>query len=326
MKYIFGPVPSRRLGASLGIDLIPYKICSYDCVYCQLGRTTNKTVERKEYTQRNSVITELKSFLSSLESPGRAIDYITFSGSGEPTLNSAIGVLIGEFKSITSIPAAVLTNASLLYQEDVRDELRKADVVIPSLDAVTEEVFQKVNRPHPSLTVEEVIDGIKEFSNSFDGETWLEIMLVKGINDGQDEIERMAEVVADMNLARIQLNTVIRPPAEKFAISLDADEMRQIKEKLGEKAEVVAHFDRKKEKIYKGDVENEILAMLHCRPCTVSDISNALSLHINEAIKYIEQMQKNNFMFFREYCHAKKQVNSIKAITHRDELYYQAIK
>ena len=311
MKYIFGPVPSRRLGASLGIDLTPYKTCSYDCVYCQLGRTTNKTVERKEYVQKDSVITELKSLLAALESPKKAIDYITFSGSGEPTLNSAIGALISEFKAITNVPVAVLTNGSLLYQEDVRDELRRADLVIPSLDAVTEEVFQKVNRPHPSLTVENVIDGIKEFSNSFDGETWLEIMLVKGINDGQDEIERMVQVVDDMNLMRIQLNTVIRPPSEKFALPLDVDEMQQIKEKLGEKAEVVAHFDRKKEKVYKGDVETEILTMLHCRPCTVSDISDALSLHRNEVIKYIEQLQKND---------------RIKSRTHRDELYYQAIK
>ena len=311
MKYIFGPVPSRRLGASLGIDMTPYKTCSYDCVYCQLGRTTNKTVERQEYVQKDLVITELKSLLASLESPGKAIDYITFSGSGEPTLNSAIVALISEFKAITKVPVAVLTNGSLLCQEDVRDELRRADLVVPSLDAVTEEVFQQVNRPHPSLTVENVIAGIREFSNSFDGETWLEIMLVKGINDGPDEIDRIVQVVADMNVTRIQLNTVIRPPSEKFALPLDADEMQRIKEKLGGKAEVVAHFDRKKEKVYQGDVEKEILAMLHCRPCTVADISNALSRHRNEVIKYLEQLQKND---------------RIKSRTHRDELYYQAIK
>ncbi|HIE27909.1 TPA: radical SAM protein [Candidatus Poribacteria bacterium] len=311
MKHIFGPVPSRRLGASLGIDLIPYKTCSYDCVYCQLGGTTNKTVERKEYILRDSVITELKSLLSSLESPRQAIDYITFSGSGEPTLNSEIGSLLKEFKAITDIPLAVLTNGSLLFQEAVREVLSNADLVVPSLDAVTEEVFQKVNKPHPSLTVEKIIDGIKEFSRSFDGETWLEIMLVKGINDGQEEIERMAEVAAEMKLAKIQLNTVIRPPSEKIALPLNEEEMQQVKEKLGEKAEIIAYFDRKKERIYKGDVENEILAMLQRRPCTIPDISNALSLHINEVIKYIEQMQKNN---------------SVKSITRRDGLYYQAIK
>jgi len=311
MKHIFGPVPSRRLGASLGIDIIPDKTCSYDCVYCQLGRTTNKTIERKEYVQNDAIIVELKSLLSTLESPRKAIDYITFSGSGEPTLNSAIGNLSREFKIITDIPIAVLTNGSLLYREDVRDALSNADLVVPSLDAVTEEVFQKVNRPHPSLTIEKVIDGIKEFSNSFNGEIWLEIMLVKGINDGQEEIERMAEVAADMNLAKIQLNTVIRPPTEKFALPLNAEEMQQIKEKMGEKAEVIAHFDRNKEKIYKGDVETEILAMLQRRPCTVLDISKALSLHINEVIKYIEQMQKNN---------------SVKSVTQQNEVYYQVIK
>ena len=311
MKHIFGPVPSRRLGASLGIDIVTYKTCSYDCVYCQLGRTTNKTIERKEYIQRDAVIAELKSLLSSLECPRKAIDYITFSGSGEPSLNSAIGNLLNQFKTITDIPIAVLTNGSLLYREDVRDALCNADLVVPSLDAVTEEVFQKVNKPHSSLTVEKIIDGIKEFNKSFGGETWLEIMLVKGINDAQEEIERMEEVAADMNLAKIQLNTVIRPPTEKIALPLNAEEMQRIKEKIGEKAEVIAHFDRKKEKLYKGDVENEILAMLQRRPCTVLDISSALSLHINEVIKYIEQMQKNN---------------SIKSISQQDEIYYQAVK
>ncbi|MBC8231481.1 radical SAM protein [bacterium] len=310
-KHIFGPVPSRRLGASLGIDLVPYKTCSYDCVYCQLGRTTSKIVERKEYVQKDSVITELQSLLSTLEAPREAIDYITFSGSGEPTLNSAIGELLRELKAITDVPLAVLTNGSLLYRGDVRDALHNADLVVPSLDAVTESVFQKVNKPHPSLTVEKMIDGIREFNKSFSGETWLEIMLVKGINDGQEEIERMAEVAADMNLAKIQLNTVIRPPSEKLALPLNAEEMQRIKEKIGAKAEVIAYFDRKKEKIYKGDIEAEILAMLHRRPCTVSDISSALSIHINEAIKYIEQMEKNN---------------SIKSIRQRDEIYYQAVK
>jgi len=311
MKHIFGPVPSRRLGASLGIDLVPYKTCSYDCVYCQLGGTTNKTVERKGYVQIDAVITELKSLLASLESPRKAIDYITLSGSGEPTLNSEIEVLLQEFKAITDIPVAVITNGSLLYREDVRDALRNADLIVPSLDAVTEEVFQKVNKPHSSLSVEKIIDGIKELNKSFAGEMWLEIMLVKGINDGQEEIERIAELAAEMDLEKIQLNTVIRPPTEKIALPLNEEEMQRIKEIIGEKAEIIAHFDRKKEKIYSGDVEKEILAMLGRRPCTALDISSALSLHINEVIKYVEQMQKNN---------------SIKAIPQRYEVYYQAIK
>jgi len=276
-----------------------------------LGGTTNKTVERKGYVQIDAVITELKSLLASLESPRKAIDYITLSGSGEPTLNSEIEVLLQEFKAITDIPVAVITNGSLLYREDVRDALRNADLIVPSLDAVTEEVFQKVNKPHSSLSVEKIIDGIKELNKSFAGEMWLEIMLVKGINDGQEEIERIAELAAEMDLEKIQLNTVIRPPTEKIALPLNEEEMQRIKEIIGEKAEIIAHFDRKKEKIYSGDVEKEILAMLGRRPCTALDISSALSLHINEVIKYVEQMQKNN---------------SIKAIPQRYEVYYQAIK
>jgi len=308
MKHIFGPVPSRRLGSSLGVDIIPFKTCSYDCVYCQLSQTTCKTTERKEYIDSKSVISDLGAVLDEFEDPKSSVDYITFSGSGEPTLNSAIGKMVDEIKSFTDIPVAILTNGSLLYREDVRKELSNADIVIPSLDAVTQEVFEKINRPAPNLNIKEIIDGIRKFSESFDGKIWLEIMLVKGIND-QAELDKISKVIANLDVDKIQLNTVIRPPTEKYALPLDEKEMQKIKEKLGPKTEIIAQFDRVKKKVYKKDIESKIFEMLQRRPATITDISNSLSLHRNEAIKYIVQLTEEG---------------RVKLIMHRGEKYYQA--
>ena len=308
MKHIFGPVPSRRLGSSLGVDIIPFKTCSYDCVYCQLSQTTCKTTERKEYIDSKSVISDLGAVLDEFEDPKSSLDYITFSGSGEPTLNSAIGKMVDEIKSFTDIPVAILTNGSLLYREDVRKELSNADIVIPSLDAVTQEVFEKINRPAPNLNIKEIIDGIRKFSESFDGKIWLEIMLVKGIND-QAELDKISKVIANLDVDKIQLNTVIRPPTEKYALPLDEKEMQKIKEKLGPKTEIIAQFDRVKKKVYKKDIESKIFEMLQRRPATITDISNSLSLHRNEAIKYIVQLTEEG---------------RVKLIMHRGEKYYQA--
>jgi len=179
MKYIYGPVPSRRLGFSLGVDLVPYKICSLDCIYCQLGRTVRKSIVRKMYTQKNDVLGEVKEVLDS----NQLIDYITFSGSGEPTLSSDIGGLIREIKAMTSTPLAVLTNGTLLFREDVQKDLMEADMVLPSLDAASFEMFQKINRPHRALKIDLIIDGLKRFREIYKGQILLEIMLIKGFND-----------------------------------------------------------------------------------------------------------------------------------------------
>ncbi|GAI41014.1 unnamed protein product, partial [marine sediment metagenome] len=160
MGQIFGPVPSRRLGFSLGVDTIPFKTCSLNCIYCQLGRTINKTIQRKEYIAADDILREIKKVLRE----GKRIDYITFSGSGEPTLNSEIRRIISRIKQLTSIPLAILTNGTLLYRPRIREDLMEADLVIPSLDTVTQEIFEMVNRPHPSLKIEKVITGIDSFS------------------------------------------------------------------------------------------------------------------------------------------------------------------
>ena len=303
MGQIFGPVPSRRLGFSLGVDTIPFKTCSLNCIYCQLGRTINKTIQRKEYIAADDILREIEEVLRE----GKRIDYITFSGSGEPTLNSEIRRMISRIKELTSIPLAILTNGTLLYRPRIREDLMEADLVIPSLDTVTQEIFEMVNRPHPSLKIEKVITGIDSFSQEFNGKVWLEIMVVKGINDSLEEIEKAAQVIKQMNLEKIQLNTVVRPPAEEFARPLTADDLNNIKTVLGKKCEIIAEFKRVTQKAYKRDVEKRILSMVKRRPVTLVDISHSLGLHRNEIIKYVETLEKKH---------------QIKTKVHSGERYY----
>lgn len=304
MGQIFGPVPSRRLGFSLGVDTIPFKTCSLNCIYCQLGRTINKTIQRKEYIAADDISREIEEVLRE----GKRIDYITFSGSGEPTLNSEIRRMISRIKELTSIPLAILTNGTLLYRPRIREDLMEADLVIPSLDTVTQEIFEMVNRPHPSLKIEKVITGIDSFSQEFNGKVWLEIMVVKGINDSLEEIEKAAQVIKQMNLEKIQLNTVVRPPAEEFARPLTADDLNNIKTVLGKKCEIIAEFKRATQKAYKRDVEKRILSMVKRRPVTLVDISHSLGLHRNEIIKYVETLEKKH---------------QIKTKVHSGERYYR---
>jgi len=290
MSQIFGPVPSRRLGFSLGIDTIPYKTCSLDCIYCQLGKTTNKTIERKEYISCDDILPEIEEILKQK----KKIDYITFSGSGEPTLNSGIKTMINNIKKLTSIPIAVLTNGTLLFQPKTREELMEADLVIPSLDAVSEEVFKKVNRPYHSLKIDKIIDGLSDFSQEFKGEIWLEIMVVKGINDSPQEIKRMAEAIEKIKLDKIQLNTVVRPPVEEFAQPVNLEDLKKITRTLGEKCEIIAEFKRPNQEFYREDIEKGILTMVKRRPVTLLDISRSSGIHQNEAIKYLNILKKED--------------------------------
>lgn len=298
MNQIFGPVPSRRLGFSLGIDTVPYKTCSLDCIYCQLGKTTNKTIERKEYISCEDILPEIEEIL--LKQKER-IDYITFSGSGEPTLNSGIKTMINSIKKLTSIPIAIITNGTLLFQPETREELMEADLVIPSLDAVSEEVFRKVNRPHHSLRIDKIIDGLSDFSQEFKGKIWLEIMIVKGINDSPQEIKRMAEAIEKIKLDKIQLNTVVRPPAEEFAQPVNLENLKKIKRTLGEKCEVIAGFKRPNQEFYNKDIEKGILTMVKRRPVTLLDISRSLGIHQNEAIKYLNILEKEGQILTKVY-------------------------
>ncbi len=204
--HIFGPVPSRRLGRSLGVDLVPFKTCTYDCIYCQLGRTTCKTHERKEWVPMDAVLEELKQKLATHP------DYITLSGSGEPTLCPRLGEIIERIKAMTSIPVAVLTNGSLLWLKEVRAAVALADVVMPSLDAGDDLLFQTVNRPHPEITFERLVSGLEQFRREFTGQYWLEVMLLAGHTALPAHVQKIAHWVQRIRPDRVQLNTATRPP------------------------------------------------------------------------------------------------------------------
>jgi len=238
MKYLYGPVKSRRLGNSLGISLTPYKTCDFDCVYCQLGRTTNLTLERKEYIKINDIIAELKVWLENNQEAAQGLEYITLSGSGEPTLNAKLAELISEIKNLTPLKIAVLTNSSLLSDNQVRGQLLAADLIVPSLDAVTQQLFIRIDRPHPDISVENVIEGLVALRREFRGKIWLEVMLAKGINDDIRHIRKLKEVIERINPDKVQLNSPVRTTAEKGVLPVAKSKLKKIKEILGEKVEI----------------------------------------------------------------------------------------
>lgn len=239
MKYIYGPVKSRRLGLSLGITVTPCKVCSFDCVYCQLGKTTSRTLEIKEYIKAEEIIQELNFWLKSNPQAAQTLNYISFSGAGEPTLSSKIGQLIVEAKRITPVPVAVITNASLFSNPDVRKAVSAAGLIIPSLDAATPEVFARINRPQESLRLEDIIQGLISLRKEFSGQVWLEVMLVRGINDDLRHIKKLNEVIERINPHRIQLNSPVRSTTESNCPVVDKAKTEKIREILGEKCEII---------------------------------------------------------------------------------------
>lgn len=209
-KYIYGPVPSRRLGSSLGISPIPEKTCNYNCVYCQLGRTSHQSNQRGEFFPLAEIIKQFKDY----QVEQSAYDVVTLVGDGEPLLYARLGDLIAEVKKQTSKPMAVVTNGSLLYDKEVRDELGKADIVLPTLDAFDEASFRKINRPCRQLSYDQVAEGLIDFSHEFNGQLWLEVMLIEGINSDEEALLKLAEQIKKVRHDKVYVNTPVRPPAE----------------------------------------------------------------------------------------------------------------
>ena len=289
-KYIFGPVPSRRLGMSLGVDLVPHKVCSLDCVYCECGKTTKLTTDRMEYILYDKVTAELAHFFENNPAP----DYITFSGSGEPTLNSRIGDVLQFIKRTKpGIPVAVLTNGTLFYDKQVRSEILDADVVLPSLDAASQEVFDKINRPNPKLTVNEYIDGIVTFRNEYKGKIWLEVLIIPGYNDSESELILLKEAFNRIKPDSIQVNTLDRPGTVENLRSATRAELQRVVDFWDmENVEIIsAAPDRKNIKSYREDIETAILETIFRRPCTVDDLVKILGRHINEVNKYLDVLE-----------------------------------
>lgn len=229
MKYLYGPINSRRLGLSLGINLTPPKTCTFDCVYCQLGKTSIRIIKRSEYIRLSEITEELKEWLNSHKDTVESLGYITISGSGEPTLNSKISDLISFIKGLSGIKVAVITNASLLTDPSVRKDISGADLIIPSLDAATQEVFQKVDRPHGDLKIEEIINGLIALRSQFKGKIWLEVMLVKGINDDIRHIRKLKEIIERINPDKVQLNSPVRTASEAGILPVSEDKLKKIK-------------------------------------------------------------------------------------------------
>ncbi|MBI4678537.1 MAG: radical SAM protein [Elusimicrobia bacterium] len=210
-RRVFGPVLSRRLGYSLGADVLPFKTCDLDCVYCQLGRTTRKTLGRKPYVDGKEILDELASVLAD----AGKLDHVSFSGSGEPTLNSELGAMIRGAKKLSRIPVVVITNGTLLWDKDVQRDLMAADAVLPSLDAASVEVFERINRPVSGLPLAKVIEGLADFRKRYGGKLWLEVMLVKGFNDSAEELERIRDCIRRIRPDRVDINSSVRPSDEK---------------------------------------------------------------------------------------------------------------
>ena len=284
--YTFGPVPSRRLGRSLGIDFVPFKTCTYDCIYCQLGRTTAKTVDRKEYFPVGAVLTAVKEKLKKVSPP----DYITLSGSGEPTLHSRISDIISGIKEFSNIPVAVLTNGSLFRIDEVRDAIAGADLIIPSLDAGSEDTFLRVNRPHSGILFKEMVEGLRLLRENFMGPVWLEVFITGGATDTEDEISKIKRLVDSIAPERIQLNTTVRTPAEEFAGLVNRKKMEEISAFFGHKCEVIADYTKVHSLGEFSSTRKEVLELVKLRPCSIDDISAGLGLHRNEAVQYVQEL------------------------------------
>ncbi len=273
MKYVYGPVPSRRLGRSLGIDPIPSKTCNYQCIYCQLGRTTNFTNKRKNFYPKNQIIAEMR---KAIELNEGNIDYITFVGSGEPTLYKDLDKLILKAKEFSNKPICVITNGALLYNSEVRKMLTLADVVLPSLDAGNEKLFIRINRSQPSIKFDAVIQGFIDFRKNFTGKFWIEIMIMKGINDSKKELLEIKKKIDIIKPERIDINIPIRPPAEKWVRIPDKSIIQLLNEIFG-MYKNITFPEMGKFGIYSSNFEEELLSIVERHPMRQEQIIESFS-------------------------------------------------
>ena len=289
MKYLFGPVPSRRLGISLGVDLVPMKVCTLNCVYCEVGRTTTLTTERKEYVPIDEVIAELDEYLSQ----NHVLDYITFSGQGEPTLNSGIEKIIKFVKNkYPQYKLALITNGTLFYDEKLRKEVMDVDMILPSLDSAITNSFLKVDRPSPNLKLDKIIDGLISLRHEFKGQLYLEVFIVPGLNDSEKDVNALKENILKINPELVQLNTLDRPGTESWVSAESLDTLQKIADELAPiKVDIISKYHARTEiDSYNTNIEEFILKTIQRRPCTDSDLKDILNIHINEINKYLSQL------------------------------------
>jgi wyosine [tRNA(Phe)-imidazoG37] synthetase (radical SAM superfamily) len=275
MRFVFGPVPSRRLGQSLGIDPIPLKTCNWNCVYCQLGRSIPLRYERREYVPRQDVVVELEQALGAHD-PGE-IDWVTFVGSGEPTLHVDLGWMIRRAKELTDLPVAVITNGALLYDPELREDLAAADAVLPSLDAGTAKLYRKINRPHPSLPFDRYVEGLASFRAMYPGKLWVEVMLVKGLNDSEEALQPIVARLDRIRPDAVHLNLPTRPPAEAWVIPPDQEGLMRVMAMLGNIAEVVHPAEGTFDLGGRPDVIDAVAEILKRHPMQDEELQRALA-------------------------------------------------
>lgn len=285
MKYVFGPVPSRRLGQSLGIDTIPLKTCNWNCVYCQLGRTKPLNNQRKDYYPSSEILGEVQEALEA-HHPGE-IDWVTFVGSGEPLLHASMGYLVQQVKSFTDLPLAVITNGSLLYLPEVRRELVQANAVLPSLDSGSAKIYRQINRPHPEITFERLVEGLVAFRQEYSGRLWLEVMLVSGLNDTPDSLRDIAQVLERVRPDAVHINLPTRSPAETWVNPPGQEELMQALAILGNVAEVVYPAEGSLDLSEYDNPIDAIIGIITRHPMREAELEKALSRWPRDKVKEV---------------------------------------
>lgn len=301
-SHIFGPVPSRRLGLSLGVDLTPAKTCTYDCLYCQLGKTRKRVIEPCDLVPIEEVLRELRQRLEEV-----APDTITLSGSGEPTLHPRIGEVISLVKKTTGTRVAVLTNGSLLWRDEVRRALSGADLIMPTFSTAFEKTFRSIHRPHRDLRLTQILEGLRLLRKGFGGELFVEVMILRGFNDSDREIQALRDVLSGISPDRIQLNTVARPPADPRALPIDRPRMEELKNLLGSTAEVITDPGQADRPLQIPSPEEAVLEMAGRRPVRVVDIVNGLQRPVAEADGLVKRLVREGLLVCK---------------VHRGESYY----
>jgi len=291
-KYLYGPVPSRRLGRSLGVDIVPFKTCTLDCIYCQLGKTTCKTLERKEYVPIDDVLAEIKGLLDT----GLDADYITIGGSGEPTLHSGLSRLISGIKKLTTIPVALLTNGTLFFLPEVRAECMAADVILPSLDAGDQKTFDAINRPDARITFDRLVDGLCALRSEYPGQIWLEVFCIERFNTDKRALTHLAESIQKIAPDKVHLNTAVRPTAEPGVEKVAPEKLDEIARNLAPNCEVIADFVSSHCQKTTGNIPKTLLSILKRRPCSLGDVCSVLGLDSGDAAGYLEGLQKQGLI------------------------------
>lgn len=288
MRRVYGPVPSRRLGLSLGVDLVPRKTCCYDCIYCQVGRTTRLTVEPEGFYPVEEVLTDVKAVLE----PGPRPDVITLAGSGDPTLYRPLGELIDGLHELADVPVVLLTNGALLCNPRVAEAALKADILAPSLDAGDAHMFAKINRPNASIGYADMLRGLLDVCEKHPGQVRLEVMLVRDLNDSDESIQRIAGQLGPIRTDSVDINTPVRPVPGGKAAPCDSERLEAAVRAFGANARIIADYPRSTGP-RAADGEQRLLEILSRRPCTVEDLRAALGLHPNEVIKMLDRAMKS---------------------------------